>query len=77
MENTTNNSFEEQWQKAFDDASLPPSEAVWERIESGLQSNIHPKPNYNSYYFGVISAVILGVSLWFFINRNKEKKLSK
>ena len=75
MENTTNNSFEEQWQKAFDDASLPPSEAVWERIESGLQSNIPPKPNHNSYYyFGIISAVILGVSVWFYMNRNEEEK---
>ena len=75
MENTTNNSFEEQWEKAFDDASLPPSEAVWERIESGLQNNIPPKPNNNSYYyFGAISAVILGVGLWFFMNENEEKK---
>ena len=75
MENTTNNSFEEQWQKAFDDASLPPSEAVWERIESGLQSNIPPKPSNNSYYyFGIILAVILGVSVWFFMNRNEEEK---
>lgn len=75
MENTTNNSFEEQWQRAFDDASLPPSEAVWERIESGLESNILPKPNHNSYYyFGVILAFILGMSLWFFMNINEEKK---
>jgi hypothetical protein len=75
MENTTNNSFEEQWQRAFDDASLPPSEAVWERIESGLQTNIPPKPNNNStYYFGAISAVILGLSLWFFMSKNEVKK---
>ena len=75
MENTTNNSFEEQWQRAFDDASLPPSEAVWERIESGLENNIPPKPNNNStYYFGTISAVILGISLWFFMGNKEEKK---
>lgn len=74
MENTTNNSFEEQWQRAFDDASLPPSEAVWERIESGLQNNIPPKPNNSSYFIGAITAVILGVSLWFFTIGNEEKK---
>jgi hypothetical protein len=76
MENTTNNSFEEQWQRAFDDASLPPSEAVWERIESGLENNIPPKPNNNSYYyFGAISAVILGISLWFFMGKKEEEKV--
>jgi hypothetical protein len=74
MENTTNNSFEEQWQKAFDDASLSPSEAVWERIESGLQDNIVPKPNNNSYYFGAISAVILGICLWFFMSKKEDIK---
>lgn len=75
MENTTNNSFEEQWQRAFDDASLSPSEAVWERIESGLQNNIPPKPNNNStYYFGTITAVILGVGLWFFMSKDEAKK---
>jgi hypothetical protein len=75
MENTTHNSFEEQWQKAFDDASLSPSEAVWEKIESGLQTNIPPKPNNNStYYFGAISVIILGLGLWFFMSKNEEKK---
>ena len=74
MENTTNNSFEEQWQRAFDDASLSPSEAVWERIESGLQDNIPPKPNNNFFYFGAITAVILGVGLWFFMSKDETKK---
>lgn len=78
MENTTHNSFEEQWQNAFDDALLPPSEAVWERIESGLENNIPPKPNNNStYYFGAISAIILGVVLWFFMGKNEVKKESQ
>lgn len=74
MENTTNNSFEEQWQKAFDDASLPPSEAVWERIELDLENNILPKSGNSSYYFGAFSALILGISLWFFMHKNEEKK---
>ncbi len=74
MENTTHNSFEEQWQRAFDDASLPPSEAVWERVESGLENNIPPKPNNGSYYIGAISAVILGVGLWFFMSKKEEVK---
>ena len=74
MGNITNNSFEEQWQKAFDNASLPPSEAVWERIELDLENNILPKSGNGLYYIGVISAVILGVSSWLFINKNEVKK---
>ena len=74
MNNSTNNSFEEQWQKAFDDASLPPSEAVWEKIELGLGNNIPPKSGNGSYYIGAISAVILGLSVWFFMPEKEAKK---
>ncbi|MEY4539075.1 MAG: hypothetical protein RLZZ306_832 [Bacteroidota bacterium] len=75
MNNSTNNSFEEQWQRAFDDASLPPSEAVWEKIDSQLQTPNPPKPNNGSYYIGAISAVILVVSLWFLVGNNEEEKV--
>ncbi len=74
MENSTNNSFEEQWRRAFDDASLPPSEAVWEKIDSQLQTPNPPKPNNGSYYIGAIAAVILGVSLWFLVGNKEEEK---
>lgn len=75
MENSTNNSFEEQWRRAFDDASLPPSEAVWEKIESQLQTPNPPKPDNGSYYIGAISAVILGVGLWFLVENKEEEKV--
>lgn len=75
MENNTNNSFEEQWQRAFDDASLSPSEEVWERIDSELQNNIPPKPNNNfNYYLVAILGIILGVGLWSFMNKEKVIK---
>ena len=78
MENNTNNSFEEQWQRAFDDASLSPSEAVWERIDSELQNNIPPKPNNNfNYYLAVTLCIILGVGLWFFKSREKVIKVAQ
>ena len=75
MENNTNNSFEEQWQRAFDDASLPPSEAVWEKIDSQLETLNPPKPNSGLYYTGIISAVILIGGLWFFRGNKKEKNV--
>jgi hypothetical protein len=76
MNNSTNNSFEEQWQRAFDDASLPPSDAVWERIELGLgNDNIPPKPNNSSYYLGgAVLTVILGLGIWFFSNEKEAIK---
>ncbi len=76
MNNSTNNSFEEQWQRAFDDASLPPSDAVWEKIELGLgNDNIPPKSGNGSYYVrGVILTVILGLGIWYFFNQKEEIK---
>jgi NACalpha-BTF3-like transcription factor len=76
MNNSTNNSFEEQWQKAFDDASLPPSDAVWEKIELGLgNDNIPPKPNNSSYYLGgAILTVVLGLGIWFFSHEKESIK---
>ena len=75
MENSTNNSFEEQWQRAFDDASLPPSDAVWEKVELGLgNENIPPKSGNGSYYVGAITAIILGVILWFVLSKKEDVK---
>ena len=74
MENTTNNSFEEQWQRAFDDASLSPSEAVWAKIDLQLETIIPPKPDNSSYYIAITSAVILAVGLWFFMSKKEVIK---
>ena len=74
MENNTNNSFEEQWQRAFDDASLSPSEAVWEKIDLQLETIIPPKPDNSSYYIAITSAVILAVGLWFFMSKKEVIK---
>ena len=77
MNNSTNNSFEEQWQRAFDDASLPPSDGVWEKVELGLgNQNIIPKSGNGSYYVGAISTIILGVGLWLILSKKEiEKKV--
>lgn len=77
MEDVTNNSFEEQWQRAFDDASSPPSEAVWERIEWSLENNFQPKFSSNAYTISAISAIIIGISLGLFMNPKEEKKQLK
>ena len=78
MTDSTNNSFEEQWQKAFDNTELTPPASVWEKIELGLKpENTHPsKPNFGNkpyYFLGGISVGLLGLFLWF----NKPEKESQ
>lgn len=73
---TNNNSFEEQWQKAFDDASLTPSDSVWEKIEQGLSIEQTPLPQSpkNTFpwsYLGAVLAVLLGVASWLFIQETQ------
>ena len=70
MTDSTNNSFENQWQNAFDDAELTPPASVWEKIESGLTpENTHlTKPNFGNkphYFLGGIMVGLLGLFFWF------------
>jgi hypothetical protein len=76
MTDSTNNSFEEQWQQAFDNAELTPPESVWEKIELGLnpENTLPSKPNFGNkpyYFLGGIVVGVLGLFLWF--NNNEEK----
>ena len=76
MTDSTNNSFEEQWQNAFDDTQLTPPESVWEKIELTLKPENTPpsKPNFGNkpyYFLGGIIVGLLGMFLWF---NNTEKK---
>ncbi|MEA5461155.1 hypothetical protein VB796_18980 [Arcicella sp. LKC2W] len=74
IDDLSHNSFEEQWQNAFDDASMTPPDAIWEKIELGLDKNVLPKLGNNSYYFGAISALILSIALWYFVGNKEEIK---
>ena len=81
MTDSTNNSFEEQWQNAFDDAELTPPESVWEKIELGLKpENMLPsKTNFGNkpyYFLGGIIVGLLGTFLWF-KNAKKESQVSE
>lgn len=79
MTDSTNNSFEEQWQHAFDDAELTPPESVWEKIELGLkpENTLPSKTNFGNkpyYFLGGIFVGLLGVFLWF-SNVEKESQI--
>ncbi|MGX7686307.1 hypothetical protein ACWA1C_04005 [Flectobacillus roseus] len=39
MDNSSHNSFEDQWRDAFDDASMTPSDWVWDGIEASLEQS--------------------------------------
>ena len=76
MTDSTNNSFENQWQNAFDDAELTPPASVWEKIESGLtpENTPLPKTNFRNkpyYLLGGIIVGLLGLFVWF---NNTEKQ---
>ena len=76
MTDSTNNSFEEQWQNAFDDTQLTPPESVWEKIELTLkpENTLPSKPNFGNrpyYFLGGIVVGLLGIFLW---SNNTEKE---
>jgi hypothetical protein len=82
MTDSTNNSFEEQWQHAFDNAELTPPESVWEKIELGLnpEHTLPSKPNFGNksyYFFGGLVVGILGIFLWFSNVKEKSQILEK
>ncbi|PWK29028.1 hypothetical protein LV89_00582 [Arcicella aurantiaca] len=74
IDDLQHNSFEEQWQNAFDDASMTPPEGVWEKIEVSLDNNIQPKSGNQTYYWGAVSALILSIALWYFVGNKEEIK---
>ena len=82
MTDLTNNSFEEQWQHAFDDTELTPSESVWEKIELGLkpENTLPSKTNFGNkpyYFLGVISVGLLSLFLWFNNNEKESQVIGK
>lgn len=82
MTDSTNNSFEEQWQNAFDDTELTPPESVWEKIELGLKpENMLPsKPNVGNkpyYFLGGIVVGLLSLFLWFDKNEKNSQIVEK
>ena len=82
MTDSTNNSFEEQWQNAFDDTQLTPPESVWEKIELTLKPENTPpsKPNFGNkpyYFLGGIVAGLLGLFLWLKSGQIIEKQAIK
>ena len=82
MTDSTNNSFEEQWQNAFDDTQLTPPESVWEKIELTLKpENIPPsKPNFGNkpyYFLGGIVVGLLGLFFWLKSGQIVEKQAIK
>jgi hypothetical protein len=82
MTDSSNNSFEQQWQHAFDDAELTPPESVWEKIELTLKPENTPpaKPNFGSksyYFWGGVGVGLLGLFLWINNLENKSQTIEK
>ncbi len=76
MSQQSHNTFEEQWRNAFDDASLVPSESVWENIEATLDEPLPPTPDKPSGGLGryVLGGAVVGAALlgWWLHTTSKE-----
>jgi len=65
MNDSSNNSFEQQWQDAFENASLTPSESVWEGIDARLPQEKKPGNNFpNSGYIGIALVGLIASITW-------------
>ena len=65
MNDSSNNSFEQQWQDAFENASLTPSESVWEGIDARLPQEKKPSNNFpNSGYIGIALVGLIASITW-------------
>jgi hypothetical protein len=72
MEFQKQNNFEDEWRKAFEDASVPPSDELWGRIESELDNKkkrspflFFLKPSFIATGLAAALALVLGGILFF------------
>lgn len=78
MESEKPNSFEQEWQKAFNDASFSPPSDMWDRIERELEEKkrrpflFFMRPSVISA--GVAAALILVLGGIFYLNKNSSDK---
>ncbi|RYU96006.1 hypothetical protein [Emticicia agri] len=77
MEFQKQNNFEDEWRKAFENASVPPSDELWGRIESELDKKkkrspflFFLKPSFMATGLAAALALVLGGILFF----NKSEK---
>lgn len=70
------NKFEELWQKAFDDASVPPPERVWEGIESHLNRTapipVQKSSKWSYLLASLLLLLVLGPLGWVFWNKGEK-----
>ena len=77
MDSQKPNNFEEEWQKAFNDASFAPPSDVWERIEQDLEQKkrrpflffLHP----SAMLAGVAATLVLALGGILFFNQKESK----
>lgn len=82
MEFQKQNNFEEEWRKAFEGASVPPSDELWGRIESELDKKkkripflFFLKPSLMATGLAAALALVLGAILFF--NRETNTDLAQ
>ncbi|MCP9753876.1 hypothetical protein EGI26_01710 [Lacihabitans sp. CCS-44] len=74
-------SFENQWNEAFKDASVPPPDFVWENIEKELDKKNKKRIAFiwwknPALLSGIAAALVLGLTV-LFVNNSQTEKLSQ
>ena len=74
-------SFENQWNEAFKEASVPPPDVVWANIEKELDKKNKKRVAFfwwrnPALLSGIAAALVLGLTV-LFINNNQTKKTSQ
>ena len=76
MDNSANKSnFEEQWQKAFEEAEMPPAPRVWKNIEGQLDAQTSGRYRKGFLFYRSVAAAFLlciaGLS-WYILSQHQE-----
>ncbi|MFT7483420.1 MAG: hypothetical protein ACI8WW_002361, partial [Oceanospirillaceae bacterium] len=79
MKTSSENNFERQWKRKFENASLPPPDGMWNRIETDLAAQKKRTPFFLLWGIpayvtsGIAAMLILALGGWFLFNDSEEQ----
>ncbi|MDP5122056.1 MAG: hypothetical protein NWQ46_10710, partial [Spirosomaceae bacterium] len=83
MKTTSENNFEQQWKRKFENASVPPPSDMWDRIEADLDEQKKRTPFFLLWGLpafvtsGIAATLILTLGGWFLLKNTEESTSAK